>query len=293
MNHHYKSVLYYDGQAYYIGHNGSHRRSTKGLKRGNGITNVGRWGNKARRTFICRSLFMFDTQTHCFSLILTYRDDENYANRIKSSKHHLKAFNQWLRRKGMNAYLYTAELGTKAGLLHYHYLVSCPFVPVSEINWAWCKIRGDYSTNAVRGVRIISNCEMATGYASKCAGYASKAAKIIQEGQKEINQKVPDNIRVWQSSYNLVGKECITSSDWNMLFDCFFKKKEFELIEMEHFSIWHAKFERHEVRKLYEFVNTLRIKAKKKEEIAKKKASKHRDLREMKANQQKMFGAYV
>lgn len=205
------------------------------LKRGN-IEVGGRYGKGSRRRFISRCEYMyFDRgQLPCYSICLTYRDQPS----VEDSRSNVNAFLQWYRRRNLRAYAWSLELQErkKSGLaptIHYHMLVNAEYVPVSEINQAWSRIRQDESPNAVRDVRILQTATKAFQYAIKYAQYMSKAAD-----QKKHKVDLSD-YRLWATSRNLSKYESVSVNDTSFALALMEKCGNVREIELENgFRIW-------------------------------------------------------
>lgn len=212
-----KVNLWYDG-GFTIsegGHGGN--KSKDNLNQGNG--KVGGWGNNARRTFVSRALYMHENSpVPTYSMLLTYRVNP----KPEESKKHINAFLSWWRRRALFGFVYAVEVGKKAGLIHYHWLISSDKFNEAknfesskrmklEISHAWGKIRGDITDNAVRDLRQVKHSEKAAAYITKAANYASKSAAEPE------NLELLKGFRLWATSYNLVGKERFQVSNENLV----------------------------------------------------------------------------
>ena len=204
--------VWYDGTLYWTAGNGVNwERNTIGLKKGNKNLSLGMWSNQARKKFISRSTYLAENSCfNPFTFILTYR-----AGQIPSpdqSKKQINNFNRFLKRQGLNSFTYVAELGSKNGLLHYHYLVDCPRIEAQNLSEAWGRIRGDEARNAVRGVQALQDIKSLSMYnskGSKAIAYAAKGSQLSKEGGT-----LPQGMKVWQTSHDLVGKEKISTNEF-------------------------------------------------------------------------------
>ena len=205
--------LWYDGTAVISDAVNYNQASKSNLKAGEGRS-AGKWGKGSSRKFVSRCLYMQENSPlESVTMCLTYRKDPSH----KQSKKHLNAFLQWIRRRECYGYAYSVEMQErkKSGLdpaIHYHLLVSYRKNEKNgkwkvEANNAWANIRGDWAGNAIQDMRPIESTIDAAQYAAKAAYYASKAARKMQEGA------VPKDVRLWGTSYNLVGKEKISVSN--------------------------------------------------------------------------------
>jgi hypothetical protein len=203
---------------------------TDHLEPGKGQT-LGVWGKGARRKFIARCAYLGDIgKGNCKTFILTYRDETIPDG--KTSKKQINAMLQYLRRRDLQGYAYSAEIGEQGGMLHYHFLASFPKWKATgtytkqdgtvtnrtwkhDLNDAWCNIRGDYAPNAVRAIERLKKLHGASGYASKAAAYASKCASLFKEPENKM--LVPSDIRVWATSNNLIGNESFDVSDIELI----------------------------------------------------------------------------
>lgn len=220
-------TVYADGTAYITTRNYSPQKEK--LKPGEG-SNVGNWGGNARRTFIARSAYLGNVGgLKCRTFILTYRSGN--IPTAKESKSHINAFLQYLRRRGLIGYTYAAELGEKSRNLHYHFLAAFDYTSAKDINDAWCKIRGDYSKNAVRAYRSLEKIYGAAGYASKGAAYASKCAEEMKEKGEKF--ELPKEMRLWATSNNLVGKEKVSFDDANISALAMIRCKSFKKCDLD------------------------------------------------------------
>lgn len=211
-----KAVLWYTGEATVVPHSKYNCRSKDNLKKGNS-DRVGFWGAGSRKVFISRACYMMDrSPAKVYNMILTYRHDPDH----KKSKSHINTFLQRLRRRDLYGYFYAVEYQTRKKskrkpALHYHLIVACDLPKQfgkaykTIINQAWCDIRGDYSPNAVRDISEVRVKRSLVGYVSKLALYCSKTAALRNSGE------IPQDIRLWATSNNLVGKEKIIIQDEN------------------------------------------------------------------------------
>ena len=203
-------TMWYNGEASITEARNYSPRSMENLNQGNTDT-VGLWGANSRKTFISRSTYMIEhSPVPVWTMCLTYRSEPDH----KESKKHINVMLQFLRRRKMFGYVYAVEYQErkKSGLeptLHYHFILACEFVQVQKLNDHWSKVRGDYSKNAVRDVRTVKGINNAAKYAAKVSQYASKTAAARNQS------KIPQDVRLWATSYNLVGKEKITVTDGN------------------------------------------------------------------------------
>lgn len=206
-----KSV-WYDGTLYYTnGHGVNWERNTIGLKKGNKNLSLGMWSNQARKKFISRSTYLAENSCYDpFTFILTYRSGQIPSPDL--SKRQINNFNRYLKRQGLKSFSYVAELGSKNGLLHYHYLVDSPRIEAQSLSEAWGRIRADEARNAVRGVQALQDIKSLSMYnskGSKAIAYAAKGSQLSKKGGT-----LPQGIKVWQTSHDLVGKEKITTNEF-------------------------------------------------------------------------------
>jgi len=204
--------VWYDGTLYFTPGNGVNwERNTIGLKKGNTNLSLGMWSNQARKKFISRSTYLAENSQHDpFTFILTYRKGQIPAP--DQSKKQINNFNRFLKRQGLKSFSYVAELGSKSGLLHYHYLVDSPKIKAQNLSEAWGRIRGDEARNAVRGVQALQDIKSLSLYnskGSKAIAYAAKGSQLSKEGGT-----LPQGMKVWQTSHDLVGKEKISTNEF-------------------------------------------------------------------------------
>jgi len=196
--------LWYDGTGVLVPDSG--RSQIPPTNTGKGP--AGRWGKKARKVFISRTLWMCDNPTHeIWTCIPTYRSNPDNPSK------QLRAFIQHLRRLGMSNYCYTTELQPSTGNIHYHFAVDAPFPSghrKKELNAAWERIRGDVSGNGLRDIRKLKSDSDFASYASKMAWYASKSSELRDKSPESIRA-----LRLWATSSDLVGREKIAISDEN------------------------------------------------------------------------------
>ena len=204
--------VWYDGTLYWTSGNGVNwERNTIGLKKGNKNLSLGMWSNQARKKFISRSTYLAENSKYDpFTFILTYRGGQIPAP--DESKKQINNFNRFLKRQGLESFTYVAELGSKSGLLHYHYLVDSPIIKAQHLSEAWGRIRGDQARNAVRGVQALQDIKSLSLYnskGSKAIAYAAKGSQLSKKGGT-----LPQGMKVWQTSHDLVGKEKISTNEF-------------------------------------------------------------------------------
>lgn len=160
--------------------------------------------SSAKRKFTSRCAYMHrNRKNRLKTFILTYKKrewntDQERIEIVKQSKKDINTFLTHLRKKfNCSSYAYTIE-ATKKKEVHFHFIVDMPFTDIKELNNTWCKIRGEYSNNAVRHLRAVKNQGRAVQYAAK---YLSKS----DQGDNELLK----GFRRWTTSNNLSGKEFI------------------------------------------------------------------------------------
>jgi hypothetical protein len=204
--------VWYDGTLYFTNGSGVNwERNTIGLKKGNKNLSLGMWSNQARKKFISRSTYLAENSHYDpFTFILTYRGGQIPSP--ADSKKQINNFNRFLKRQGLKSFSYVAELGSKSGFLHYHYLVDSPRIEARNLSEAWGRIRGDKARNAVRGVQALQDIKSLSIYnskGSKAIAYAAKGSQLSKKGGT-----LPQGMKVWQTSHDLVGKEKISTNEF-------------------------------------------------------------------------------
>lgn len=133
--------------------------------------------SNAREKLIYKALMIKrNAKYECKTFILTYRKNTNID--VQSAKKQLHRFFEYIKKMyGYLRYVYTMEL-TKAGTIHFHVIADMKFIKVQILNDLWCKIRGDFSANAVRHVRKIKKYTAAMLYISK---YITKAREYYEK----------------------------------------------------------------------------------------------------------------
>jgi len=222
-------------------------KSTENLKKGNRKV-AGRWGAGAAKKFRGRTFFLFEHGKYSnYSFILTYR---NQPTNIRT-KRDINAFISYLKRQGTYGFAYSLEK-TKKGVYHYHFVANMKRLTKRKgvggkqsLNNAWARIRGDYATNAVRAIQLISDDfkgrEALAFYIGKMCEYASKHNYEIEKLSKEnaknnVQFAFDDNIRLWSTSQNLVGKEKFVlemTENYNLMYLAKKKATTYETITLD------------------------------------------------------------
>lgn len=157
--------------------------------------------------------------------------------------------------------MYAVELGEKSGLLHYHMLVACPFIPSHDLNEAWGRIRQDPAPNCVRGIKKIRDSGAVGEYAAKgarAARYAAKCANRVKHGHALL----PEGMRVWQTSHNLVGTEKCSTDDENLLLSMLAGKKCEVFKVTDHMECFRFELDRESTKVAFEIVERMNLKRK-------------------------------
>ena len=275
--------VWYDGTLYFTNGSGvKWDRNTIGLKKGNKNLSLGMWSNQARKKFISRSTYLAEKSKYDpFTFILTYRSGQIPSP--DQSKKQINNFNRYLKRQGLKSFSYVAELGTKNGLLHYHYLVDSPRIKAQHLSEAWGRIRGDEARNSVRGVEALQDIKSLSLYnskGSKAIAYAAKGSQLSKQGGT-----LPQGMKVWQTSHDLVGKEKISTNEFvpELLNVISGKNAQKRLIETKEdsFELIEYKLNREEVNLLTDLIQ-INKSEKEKEKILRAeqlaKTKKQRDL---------------
>jgi hypothetical protein len=280
--------VWYDGTLYWTAGNGKNwQRNTDGLNTGNRNLGLGMWSNQARKKFISRSTYLAENSSfNPFTFILTYR-----AGKIPGpdeSKKQINNFNRFLKRQGLNSFTYVAELGSKNGLLHYHYLVDCPRIEAQNLSEAWGRIRKDEARNAVRGVQALQDIKSLSMYnskGSKAIAYAAKGSQLSKEGGT-----LPQGMKVWQTSHDLVGKEKISTNEFvpeliNVISGKNARKKIIETKD-DSFELLEYKLNRQEVHLLMDLIEITKSKKEIEKNIRAEQLVKQKKARELQRAQQ-------
>lgn len=274
-----RAVLWYSGEATVLPHAKFNNRSSENLKIGND-ERVGLWGANSRKTFISRAAYMFDNSpVDCYNMILTYRKDPDH----KLSKKHINAFLQWLRRRNMYGYFYAVEYQErkKSGLkpaLHYHLVIACDLLDQlgrgykQEVNSAWCRLRDEEpSANAVRDISKVRIKRSLIGYVSKLSMYCSKTAALRNQ------HKIPDDVRLWATSYNLVGKEKIKIQDENNVNRLLLKAYRIAEQRKNGFEFTCCDLSREDTREFYEMDKAIQDRCKARQRKNQEKANRKKE----------------
>lgn len=292
-------VVWYNGSASITDFSNKHERKKEGLKQG-GKNGFG-WGANASKVFRSRSFYLVENLPgKKIVFVLTYRTGVH-----PETKKHINAFLQWLKRRGMNGFTYVVELQERnENTVHYHFLVSAPqYFDPKQINDAWCRIRGDYSPNAVTGLTALRRNNKSgllnymqkgdlLAYMAKCSKLEFRPGKDKSEEQVKALRKIyekkveflKNNVdRLWSTSRNLVGVEKVSFDDEQLKCLIIANSYKFRLYNpKEGVDIFTYELDRKETNKIYKLIIELNA-AREKEERKKKEAQ----LKKIKENRLK------
>lgn len=126
---------------------GSKRTNEENVRRGKSSkTYKMTW--KLYRQISSSAVRMFDTKTNNLTFWTFTTDGRNsYPECVRFFS---KFLDNLKKNYGLQAYIWTGELGDKGKLPHFHMIADMPFIDLQDITNAYCSARGYYSNSAVR-----------------------------------------------------------------------------------------------------------------------------------------------
>jgi hypothetical protein len=172
-------------------------RKTNGLMKKNyGID------NRQFRKMQSASHYLIKKSEHKILFItLTFPQFHKYLSPNEANKLFSQFVENLRRRHGCEGYIAVRENGSKFGRLHYHLLISMPFVSFPDLNSYWCDIISDYCSFAPNALqtdpktKFIKNPVRAMYYVSKYfskTGATKSESRVVFISRNLLSTKIVD-----------------------------------------------------------------------------------------------------